>query len=72
MERGVARVEFYESGKDPGLITAMDCSAVPRAGEIVNIKKKNWQVDRVTWCVDDADDIRPSLRACVELKPRTI
>lgn len=66
------RVEFYRKGG--GLIVAVDgASAVPRAGEYVNIERKTWLVDVVTWAVDQpGGGIKPSLRANVEMVPTDV
>jgi len=62
----VARIEFYEKGG--GLIVSVDDDGAPREGEFVNIAKKTWQVEIVTWAVDQpGGTMRPSLRANVEL-----
>lgn len=60
-------VEFYRKGG--GLIISVDNQpAVPRAGEYVNIERKTWLVDVVTWAVDQpGDGIKPRLRANVEM-----
>lgn len=47
----MAAVEFYRKGG--GLIVAVnDETSVPRKGEFVNIERKTWKVDHVTWAVD--------------------
>jgi hypothetical protein len=60
-------VEFYRKGG--GLIVAVDgAMSVPRAGEYVNIERKTWQVEIVTWAVDQpGDGVKPRLRANVEM-----
>lgn len=60
-------VEFYRHGG--GLIVAVDgASSVPRAGEMVNIERKTWKVEIVTWAVDQpGGGIKPRLRANVEM-----
>lgn len=63
----MAAVEFY-LGHAGGLIAAVDSGAVPREGEMVNIRKTTYKVLRVTWAVDDADSPNMArLRANVEL-----
>ena len=63
----MAKIEFY-IGNARGLIAAVDDGAVPREGEFVNIRSITYCVSRVTWAVDQADDLRErSLRANVEL-----
>ena len=60
-------VEFYRKGG--GLIVGVDdATAVPRAGEYVNIAKRTWLVDVVTWAVDQPGGaLKPRLRANVEM-----
>lgn len=60
-------IEFYRKGG--GLIVAVDGAfAVPRAGEYVNIERKTWKVEVVTWAVDQpGGGIKPRLRANVEM-----
>ena len=65
--RGKTKIEFYLNGSDKH-IAVTDADAVPRAGEIVNIRKRQYEVTAVKWCVDNADDVMDSsLRACVEI-----
>lgn len=62
----MARIEFYRKGG--GLIVAVDDGAVPRSGELVNIERRTWTVDHVTWAVDQpGGGIRPRMRANVEM-----
>lgn len=64
----MAKIEFYV-GNASGHIAVVDDGAVPREYEMVNIRKKTYQVERVTWAVDNADDVMGAkLRANVELK----
>jgi hypothetical protein len=42
---------------------------VPREGEAVSIRKRAWRVVRVSWAVDNADDVmNAKLRANVDLE----
>ena len=64
----MAKIEFYVGSADKH-IAVLDDSAVPREGEFVNIRNTTYQVRRVTWAVDHADQIPgASLRANVELR----
>jgi hypothetical protein len=64
----VARIEFYYGSSDRRM-AVIDDGAVPRLGEFVNIRKITWLVRRVTWAVDNANDVtRATLRAHVELE----
>lgn len=65
----MAKIEFY-IGADERHIAVADDGAVPRAGEIINIRGEHYEVTRVVWCVDHADVIfETKIRACVEIKP---
>ena len=61
----MARIEFYLGDADCH-IAVVDDGAVPREGEMINVRKTTYKVLRVTWAVDDADR-SPQLRANVEL-----
>lgn len=64
----MAKIEFY-LGSEPRALAFADDGAVPRAGEFVSIRRVTYQVSRVTWAVDNADDVMHStLRANVELE----
>ena len=62
----MAKIEFYIGNSDKFIETLVD-GAVPREGEFVNIRKVTYQVDRVTWAVDDPKHYPVPLRANVEL-----
>ena len=63
----MAKIEFYGGAEKH--MAVVDDMAVPRAGELVSIRKATWRVVRVTLAVDHADDVmRASLRANVELE----
>lgn len=67
----MAKIEFY-IGDGSGHIAALEDSAVPREGEAINIRKKTYDVEAVTWAVDFAADFPGAkLRANVILKPRS-
>jgi hypothetical protein len=67
----MAEIEFYVGSAEKH-IAVLDDGAVPREGEFVNIRNATYQVRRVTWAVDHADQIPgASLRANVELIPRS-
>jgi hypothetical protein len=64
----MAILEFYLLGEEYH-IAVLDDSAVPRAGEIVNICKTEYVVHHVAWAVDHADEIfGTKLRAAIELE----
>lgn len=62
----MAQVEFYNGQTGP-LIAALQADAVPRSGELINIQKVTWQVQRVTWALDYANSRAQRLRANIEL-----
>ncbi len=63
----MAQIEFYIGPADKH-IAVLDDGAVPREGELINIKGATYRVFRVTWTVDHADRIPgATLRANVEL-----
>jgi hypothetical protein len=62
----MARVEFY-IGSEPGCLSIVNDGAVPRQGELVNIRKVTYRVHRVTWNVDYDGELDPRLRANVEM-----
>lgn len=63
----MAAIEFY-IGSAEKHIAVLDDGAVPREGELINIRGITYRVKRVTWTVDHADRIPgASLRANVEL-----
>lgn len=65
----MALIEFYE-GNAEHPFSHIEDGAVPREYEMVNIKGVTYQVERVTWALDQADKYPPEkkLRANVELK----
>lgn len=64
----MAKIEFY-IGTAPKHIAVVVDEAVPREGELVNIRKSNYRVGRVTWAVDHGNDVLTAqLRANVELE----
>ena len=64
----MAKIEFYE-GDGEKHIAVVDDEAVPREGDLVNTRKQAWIVVRVTWAVDQSENIfHTVLRACVILK----
>jgi hypothetical protein len=69
-EMSLSVIEFYIQDTFE-MVTSVNGSAVPRQGELINIRKITYQVARVTWCVDHANKIigRRQLRANVELTP---
>ncbi len=66
----MARIEFYNGDADKAL-AIIDSDAVPREGEVINIRKLSYTVTRVTWAVDYADNPPSTLRANVVLQPLT-
>lgn len=65
----MALIEFYlGNAKHP--FAFVDDGAVPREYEMVNIRGVSYQVERVTWALDQADKHPPEkkLRANVEVK----
>lgn len=65
----MALIEFYEGGaKHP--FAHIDDGAVPREYEMISIRGDVYQVERVTWALDQADKFPPEkkLRANVEVK----
>jgi hypothetical protein len=63
----MAKVEFYVADAEKHL-AVLDDDAVPRAGEYINIRKKTYIVRRVTWAIDQADQLGTTrLRANVVL-----
>lgn len=64
----MARIEFYIGDADK-FIAFTDDGAVPPVGALINIRKVTYEVGRVTWTVDNADDVmNAKLRANVELR----
>ena len=64
----MAKIEFY-LGSSVGHIAVVEDGAVPREGEIINIRKTTFKVSCVTWCIDQADNILDAkLRVNVELE----
>lgn len=64
----MAAIEFYRKGG--GIIISVDDAAsVPRVGEYVNISRKTWKVEDVTWAVDQPTGLKARLRANVEMTP---
>lgn len=64
----MAKIEFYV-GEAEKHIAVLDDGAVPRVGELINIRQETWRVRRVTWAVDhEADAFYGKLRANVELE----
>lgn len=49
----MAAIEFY-FGSSEKHIAVLDDAAVPREGELINIRKVTYRVFRVTWTVDFA------------------
>lgn len=63
----MAKIEFYVDGADKHIAVLND-GAVPRVGDAVNILKRTYYVQRVTWAVDDGYRYGEKiLRANVEL-----
>lgn len=60
------RIDFYERGG--GMVDATRGYAVPRAGEYVNINRKQWRVSYVSWSLDVSPLGTKDLRANVELE----
>lgn len=64
----MAKIEFYLGDAEKHL-AVLDDSCVPRAGEFINIRQITYQVVKVTWAVDHADDFaHRSLRANITLE----
>lgn len=64
----MAKIEFYVGNADKH-IAVLDDGAVPRADEMISIRKRTYRIVHVTWAVDHADDPRSrALRACVVLE----
>lgn len=62
-------VEFHRPGSSKN-VAVVTSEAVPRSGEFVSIRGETYKVKRVTWAVDNADDIRTCrMRANVEIEP---
>ena len=62
-------VEFYhEDSRRP--MESIRSSAIPREGEYISIKKKEWKVKYVTWAIDTSGNPQGELRACVVLAER--
>lgn len=62
------RIEFYR-GATGALIAAVDSGMVPPVGSYINIQKKPYHVERVTYALDDAGEPRLArMRACVDLR----
>jgi hypothetical protein len=63
-------IEFYEGNvveaKHP--FAHVRDGEVPRAEEMINIRKVTYRVERVTWALDDAGGPNQQWRANVELK----
>lgn len=72
MERELvmATIEFYCGEGPRSLVTSLEDGAVPHRGEYISIKKATYQVRRVTWAVDAADEPHQcrKLRANVEME----
>lgn len=64
----MAKIEFYV-GDSAGHIGILDDGAVPREGEMINIRHVTYRVSAVTWAIDgNPDRFRGGiLRACVVL-----
>lgn len=65
----MALIEFY-LGNARHPFAHVDDGGVPRQYDAVNIKGVSYQVERVTWALDQADKYPPEkkFRANVELK----
>ncbi len=63
----MAMIEFY-IGHEATCISVVVDSAVPRAGEFVNIRKVTYLIKRVTWAVDWPDSMGTKFRANVEME----
>ena len=60
-------IEFYYLDK---MVAIVRSSMVPPAGSKISIRGKTWNVVRVTYVLDHADDPQgKSMRANVDLKP---
>lgn len=60
-------IEFYY-GKN--LVAAVDSSMTPSVGSFINIRKSTWEVKRVTFALDHADDIAlRRMRCSVDIEP---
>lgn len=67
------KIEFLNANPDDPtrpLIACIRDTHAPPVAALVSIRKQAWRVVRVTYCVDDADELNPAtignqLRACV-------
>lgn len=71
MDRKGTRAEFYQYGSDKYIAVVSGVGAIPRAGDLINIRGETWEVSAVTWAVDHADKAAfdAELRANVILVP---
>jgi hypothetical protein len=53
------RIEFYDE-KTGKLVASVKSSMVPTVGKRISIRKQTWEVERVTFALDHADD--PALK----------
>ena len=59
-------IEFYDGDT---MVAYVKSSMVPPVGAKINIRKQTWEVVRVTYALDHADDPQgKSMRANVDLK----
>lgn len=64
----MAKIEFY-LGTSKKHIAVLDDGAVPRTGELINIRAVTYKISRVTWAVDNPGFVlSATLRANVELE----
>lgn len=63
-------LEFYDGNK---FIASVESHMVPSVGSFISIRKKTWQVDRLTYALDYTDDQHGKRLRCnvdlVEPKP---
>lgn len=64
---GTTTVEFW-TDKPQMCVCHIESFAVPRAAEIINIRKLDYEVLRVEWSMDAAGTLNQRLRANVMLR----
>jgi len=55
-------IEFY--GPSGALIAQVASSMVPPVGAFISIKKRVWQVRRITYALDNSDDVQQKRMRC--------
>lgn len=54
-------IEFYDGAV---LVASVESEMAPLVGSKISIRKKTWQVERITYALDHADDQRERRMRC--------